>query len=34
VLGAYGHSRIRELFVGGVTRWMLNHSHVPLLMAH
>lgn len=34
VLGAYGHSRIRELFVGGVTRWMLNHSHLPLLMAH
>lgn len=34
VLGAYGHSRIRELLVGGVTRWMLNHSQFPLLMAH
>lgn len=34
VIGAYGHSRLRELLLGGVTRWMLEHSPRPLLMAH
>jgi nucleotide-binding universal stress UspA family protein len=34
VLGAYGHSRLRELLLGGVTRWMLEHSALPLLLAH
>lgn len=34
VMGAYGHSRFREAVLGGVTRSMLEHSGVPLLMAH
>ncbi len=34
VMGAYGHSRFREAVLGGVTRAMLEHSDVPLLMAH
>lgn len=34
VLGAYGHSRAREFFFGGVTRELLAASSIPLLMAH
>ncbi len=34
VMGAYGHSRFRELILGGVTRDMLRNSRVPLLLAH
>jgi nucleotide-binding universal stress UspA family protein len=34
VMGAYGHSRFREAVLGGVTRSMIDHSDVPLLMAH
>ncbi|MDZ7893737.1 MAG: universal stress protein [Sphingobium sp.] len=34
VLGAYGHSRMREALLGGVTRNLLAHSDIPLLMAH
>lgn len=34
VLGAYGHSRFREWALGGVTRFMLTHAPVPLLIAH
>lgn len=34
VMGAYGHSRMRELVLGGVTKHMLNHMTVPVLMAH
>lgn len=34
VLGAYGHSRLRETIFGGVTRELLRHSHVPLVFAH
>lgn len=34
VMGAYGHSRLRERMLGGVTRDMLEESAVPLLMAH
>jgi nucleotide-binding universal stress UspA family protein len=34
VMGAYGHSRFRESVLGGVTRDMLRHSPVPLLLAH
>ncbi|MFT4183721.1 MAG: universal stress protein [Rhizobium sp.] len=32
VMGAYGHSRVREWIFGGVTRSMLETSPVPLLM--
>lgn len=34
VLGAYGHSRIRERILGGVTQAMLTQSPVPMLLAH
>jgi nucleotide-binding universal stress UspA family protein len=34
VMGAYGHSRLREALFGGVTRRMLTSSDVPLILAH
>lgn len=34
VMGAYGHSRVREMILGGVTRHMLEHMTVPVLMSH
>jgi nucleotide-binding universal stress UspA family protein len=34
LMGAYGHSRIREAVLGGVTRAMLRRSPVPLLLGH
>jgi nucleotide-binding universal stress UspA family protein len=34
VVGAYGHSRLRETLLGGVTRRMLAESPVPLLLGH
>jgi nucleotide-binding universal stress UspA family protein len=34
VLGAYGHSRLREAMLGGVTRDLLTRVPLPLLMAH
>ena len=35
VMGAYGHSRVRELLFGGVTRYFLEDARgVPLLLAH
>jgi nucleotide-binding universal stress UspA family protein len=34
VIGAYGHSRLREWVLGGVTRSLLTHCPVPLLLAH
>ncbi|MEM7318273.1 MAG: universal stress protein [Pseudomonadota bacterium] len=34
VMGAYGHSRFREAILGGATRNMLEHSVVPVFMAH
>lgn len=34
VMGAYGHTRIGEAVLGGVTRDMLRSSPLPLLMAH
>jgi nucleotide-binding universal stress UspA family protein len=33
-MGAYGHSRVRELVLGGVTRTMLESMTVPVLMSH
>lgn len=32
VMGAYGHSRIREFFVGSNTTKMISKSHIPLLL--
>ena len=34
VMGAYGHSRLREVVLGGVTRHLLRHMTVPVLMSH
>jgi nucleotide-binding universal stress UspA family protein len=34
VVGGYGHSRTREMIMGGVTRDLLRHMTVPLLMSH
>lgn len=33
VMGAYAHSRLRQLILGGTTRDMLNAAPVPVLMA-
>jgi len=33
VLGAYGHSRLRELVLGGVTQHVLDHATVPFMMS-
>ncbi len=33
VMGAYGHSRMREFIFGGATRHVLNHMTVPVLMS-
>jgi nucleotide-binding universal stress UspA family protein len=34
VMGGYGHSRLREFILGGVTRGMLASMTVPTLMSH
>jgi nucleotide-binding universal stress UspA family protein len=34
VMGAYGHSRIRELMLGGTTRHVLDHTSLPVLFSH
>lgn len=34
VTGGYGHSRLREMVLGGVTRRLLEHMTCPVLMAH
>ena len=34
VCGAYGHSRLRELVLGGVTQTLLRHMTVPVLLSH
>lgn len=34
VMGGYSHSRMRELILGGVTRHILEHSHLPVVMGH
>jgi nucleotide-binding universal stress UspA family protein len=33
VMGCYGHSRARELVLGGASRTVLRHMHLPVLMA-
>jgi nucleotide-binding universal stress UspA family protein len=34
VMGAYGHSRMRELLLGGATRTVLTSMTLPVLMSH
>lgn len=34
VMGAYGHARLREILLGGVTAHVLAHADIPTLLAH
>jgi nucleotide-binding universal stress UspA family protein len=34
VMGAYGHSRLREVILGGTTKHVLTHTTIPVLMSH
>lgn len=34
VMGCYGHSRLRELALGGASRHVLHHMSVPVFMSH
>ncbi|MDO8176647.1 MAG: universal stress protein [Undibacterium sp.] len=34
VMGGYGHSRLREMIMGGVTRTILESMTIPVLMSH
>ena len=34
VMGAYGHSRVREMVLGGATRGVIANAALPVLMAH
>lgn len=33
-VGAYAHSRVRELLLGGATRDLIDHQRLPVLMVH
>jgi nucleotide-binding universal stress UspA family protein len=34
VMGAYGHSRLQEFVLGGVTREVLKAPFLPVLLSH
>jgi nucleotide-binding universal stress UspA family protein len=34
VMGAYGHSRLREAILGGATRNLLENADFPVFLAH
>ena len=34
VMGAYGHSRLREMVLGGSTKYVLEHAKLPVIFAH
>ena len=34
MMGAYEHNPLREFLLGGVTRYMLDHTDLPVLMRH
>jgi nucleotide-binding universal stress UspA family protein len=34
VMGAYGHSRLRQVLFGGTTRQMLENAALPVFLAH
>jgi nucleotide-binding universal stress UspA family protein len=34
VMGCYGHTRLRELILGGASRHVLSHMTLPVLMSH
>ena len=33
VMGGYGHSRLRQIILGGVTKYLLNHTTIPILLS-
>ena len=33
VMGAYGHTRLREMLLGGTTRHVLRQTHIPILFS-
>ena len=33
VMGAYGHTKVRELVVGSTTAYVTNHAPCPVLLA-
>ena len=34
IMGAYAHSPLREMLLGGVTRTVLAHAGLPVLLRH
>ncbi len=34
IMGAYGHTRLREFVFGGSTRYVMRHAGLPVLMMH
>jgi nucleotide-binding universal stress UspA family protein len=34
LMGGYSHGRLRQLMLGGVTSYMMDHADLPVLMAH
>jgi nucleotide-binding universal stress UspA family protein len=34
VMGGYGHSRLREFILGGVTRYVIGNATTSVLLAH
>lgn len=34
IMGAYGHSRLRETILGGATRDVLDHGVIPVMLVH
>jgi nucleotide-binding universal stress UspA family protein len=34
VMGAYGHSRMREVIFGGCTQAVIGHAERPVLLVH
>jgi nucleotide-binding universal stress UspA family protein len=34
VMGAYGHSKFREFFLGGATKSLLSKPPIPILFSH
>ena len=34
IMGGYGHGRVREMILGGVTRFVIGHASFPVIMAH
>jgi nucleotide-binding universal stress UspA family protein len=34
VMGAYAHTRLREMILGGVTNYMLEKADIPLFLSH